>query len=337
MVKTEYIKQNMLTTMQHIVVDNICQQLSWLHDFEVNEVSLTLGWQPTSYDNSYDLAKLIVWYDILPDAKKIMQKYKKNVEVRMNPPEDKIPDILYMSQRFKPYDGDIDMLLFDLDSKLFSEADRKAKNSGSTRYGYVTRYDNGYSAKEKYQMIFDKYPGKSLHNKMLTLAHWKRAWLKAIDLVCGSSMNEANSLWNDNSSIKTGVNNSNLIAELEEKQKVAYQYNKDRRDALRKVENESMQEYAKDQEKIRLAEKEKEAAKKSKEEYKTSYSNNNGGNSCSSNNCSSSSFSSASSSAGNDFWNLNTFEERKTWLEDNPVCSGCGSRYCNNAWCNEKY
>jgi len=39
------------------------------------------------------------------------------------------------------------------------------------------------------------------------------------------------------------------------------------------------------------------------------------------------------SSGSSDYGGASSLEERRAWLDNNPQCPGCGSRYCTNAYC----
>lgn len=231
-----------LTPQQDNLIDQLCKQLQWLHDHEKEEIANHVGCADLSY-NGYVLCRFVVVNDLVTELTDYAKRYWARVHLRQNPPIDKIREIMGEALQFKG--ADVDTFAMDTDQKAYAKM-CNGNRTHEVRSGYIRRQEGGLGEGEKLDLLLKIIPPNEMHNKASQSPHWRKAWLKAIDIVCG----HAPVTLFGNPSEGVNIDHDLLIQQRHEAVKSAGVIAGLRHTAQKEAEAESMKQYAADQEKL---------------------------------------------------------------------------------------
>lgn len=175
-----------LSIEQNCIVDRLFQLMQWLHDHEKEDIAKYIGYSNISY-NSLKLCQFVVKNDLTTKMVAYCKKYNNRIKIRKNPPVEKITDILLEACKFKadwsstPVEN-VDAFAMDIDSNIYSTINKGRKTE--VRVGSSFQEEREFSHPDKINFLHNLIPAGEMHQKAIASPHWRKAWLKAIDIVC---------------------------------------------------------------------------------------------------------------------------------------------------------
>jgi hypothetical protein len=216
--------------------------MQWLHEHEMRDLANIVGYDDCFAYSGLLFCRYVVQNDLTSTLVKQASVYTDRVSLRQNPPIDKVREILLEAFQFK---GEaVETFAMDVDMKVYA-----AMNDGMS------------CSQRNRRRFFEKSEGKKLDKlfelmtpaqimKGLSSAHWHKAFLQAIDFVCGK---EEMPLLFGVKSNGVSVDRDLLTQQRHDAQVTAASFARQRQAAIHEMELEEMKRDAADQK--RLAEK----------------------------------------------------------------------------------